>query len=570
MDNVFIAIGGTGAKVAEALVRLLAVGFPTTRDGNGVLTSAGKTLEIWRLDPDESAGASTALEAALKDYSAIQAALSDDPQISDIASSRWAMNVDTRVRVLNPLKLPGADGVENKSPTLRGILDSRVAKDSSKDLLGLFYQDKDLDVEINRGFYQKPFIGAAVMGIFAESLGHNGSPADTVCQISRFDERPVNFFLCGSLHGGTGACGLPVMGQFLNQRRRNRWRLGACLLGPYCTPTGPPYPRLDEDRPPTDEEIARCVEALKTRGYGELQSDKLRQLAEQVLLGFYADPQEMVERAAHNLGYFRDRIANHFDTVFLAGKATPDTLPTWSNGGDTQKNPLNTTEIVAALGALSFFSGATPRTQNAYLVPRAGGAAATVGQGKLMPNDLPSLQVAGERAVEAIRPEQVLLATGVLAHIVLRQIPWDARKLSEWPYFEKLAQCYVDDDQSRQRDRDCFASGLAAIARTVGMLLDNTLTYGWDANPGADLAKYFSNRPEDVKAVTDLLVDPRRGIFGRGPQPPLTFARSELRTTVVDFGSWGPEGKPLDRGAYLRRCWSRLHDLARESLAASA
>ena len=576
MDNVFIAIGGTGTKVAEALVRLLAVGFPTTRDGSNLLTSAGKRLEIWRLDPDRSSGAAVALEAALADYAAIQNAFSDGASSPGIASSNWAMGIDLKVRDLNPLQLPGVDRNDNRSPTLRGILDSGLAgRASSKDLLGIFYRDTDLDVEIDRGFYQKPFIGAAVMGIFAESLGRNGSPADAECQLSRFDERPVNFFLCGSLHGGTGACGLPVMGQFLDQRRRNRWRLGACLLGPYCMPAGPPHRKLDPGEPLTQADVDGCVESLKAHGFGDLPPAELQKLAEQVLLGFYADPQEMVDRAAHNLTYFHERIASHFDTVFLAGKSTPDTLPTWSNGGESQRNPMNTTEVVAALGALSFFSGATPTTQNAYLIPRAAQAAATERQGRLMANDLPSVQIAGEQGVETVRPEQVFLATAVLAHIVLRQIPWDAKNRTDWPYFEKLARFYVDDDLRRQQDHERFTSGLGAIARTVRMLLDEGQTLGWAPGAGAELAQYFSSNPADVNGVTDRLQERRRGpfgnIFGKGePPPPLRFAGSELRTSVVEFGSWGPDGETLDRGAYLRRCWSRLHDLVRESLAVSA
>jgi hypothetical protein len=67
MKNVFIAIGGSGAKVAEALVRLLAIGCPT-RKQNDVYTSAGDTLQIWRIDADRSAGAAVALQNAIRQY----------------------------------------------------------------------------------------------------------------------------------------------------------------------------------------------------------------------------------------------------------------------------------------------------------------------------------------------------------------------------------------------------------------------------------------------------------------------------------------------------------------------
>src|SRR5688572_31118185 len=67
MRNVFIAVGGSGTKVAEALVRLLAIGFPTHKE-NGILTSAADSLQIWRLDPDRNSGGAVSLGNYLKDY----------------------------------------------------------------------------------------------------------------------------------------------------------------------------------------------------------------------------------------------------------------------------------------------------------------------------------------------------------------------------------------------------------------------------------------------------------------------------------------------------------------------
>jgi hypothetical protein len=76
MKNVFVAVGGSGAKVAEALVRLLAVGFPTRRDGS-TYTSAGDSLQIWRVDPDRSSGAAVALQQCIKEYVELQKYLGD-------------------------------------------------------------------------------------------------------------------------------------------------------------------------------------------------------------------------------------------------------------------------------------------------------------------------------------------------------------------------------------------------------------------------------------------------------------------------------------------------------------
>src|SRR6476469_4269574 len=99
MRNVFIAVGGSGTKVAEALVRLLAIGFPTHED-NGVLTSAGHSLEIWRLDPDLSSGAAVALDSCLSDYRELQELLTGERHARGIATSQWAMDIDTNVKHL--------------------------------------------------------------------------------------------------------------------------------------------------------------------------------------------------------------------------------------------------------------------------------------------------------------------------------------------------------------------------------------------------------------------------------------------------------------------------------------
>jgi hypothetical protein len=250
MKHVFIAVGGSGTKVAEALVRLLAVGFPTKSENN-ILTSAGDKLEIWRVDPDRSSGSAEDLKQCLGEYRQIQSFLSDENTSTTLASSRWAMEIETVVRDLDPLDLPRADAQDNEIKTLRGVLDSRYGTNkSSLSLLTPFFAKKDLDVMIDRGFYQKPFIGAAVMSIFAKSLEDDSTPAGKKAGLTGYSNTPTNFFLCGSMHGGTGACGVPVMAQFLNRRKNDNpgwgWNIGGCMLAPFVKPPNPPFQALAE------------------------------------------------------------------------------------------------------------------------------------------------------------------------------------------------------------------------------------------------------------------------------------------------------------------------------------
>src|ERR1051325_11032943 len=99
MKNVFVAIGGSGAKVAEALVRLLAGGVPTRRDGS-THNSARDRLQNLRVDPARSWGAAVALQQCLKEYVELQKSLGDGTAPPGVAASRWSIELDTRVRYL--------------------------------------------------------------------------------------------------------------------------------------------------------------------------------------------------------------------------------------------------------------------------------------------------------------------------------------------------------------------------------------------------------------------------------------------------------------------------------------
>src|SRR5712692_6137355 len=121
MKYVFIAVGGSGTKVAESLVNLLAIGFPIRVSQTSVsearenttseFTSYGDTLEIWRLDPDGSSGAADALQNCVDAYQKLQGHL----------GSGWALEIDPVIRHLDPLRLPQAVPTDNQVKTLEGI-----------------------------------------------------------------------------------------------------------------------------------------------------------------------------------------------------------------------------------------------------------------------------------------------------------------------------------------------------------------------------------------------------------------------------------------------------------------
>src|SRR5689334_19462267 len=152
MHNVIVAVGGSGTKVADMLVRLLALGFPTGSD-KGSLGSAGDSLEIWCVDPDRSSASIAALKKTVSDYVDLQALLADPKTTAEQGRSEWAMTIDPAVRHLDPMQLAGDPGARatNQVKTLGGILDSGDrGKKTTSALLSAFYQEKDLAVCVDR------------------------------------------------------------------------------------------------------------------------------------------------------------------------------------------------------------------------------------------------------------------------------------------------------------------------------------------------------------------------------------------------------------------------------------
>lgn len=553
MKHVFIAVGGSGAKVAEALVRLLAIGFPTRKE-KGVWTSAGDTLQIWRIDPDRSSGAAVSLQEAVKQYADMQSHLGGSETSNGGAGSRWAMTIDPRVRQLDPLQLPKANANDNDLKTLQGILDSGYASKSSKPILSSFYEPKDLEVEIDRGFYQKPFIGAAVMAVFAESLRNDNSPGGRECNLTAFHNNKANFFLCGSLHGGTGACGVPVMGRFLASRKNANpgwgWRVGGCLLAPYCVPPQPPFDALKEGETISEQEKENLLrDHADDPAFAGLTPEQKRKLVQQILDGFFADPEAMEARARQGLSYYKDHSADYFDELYLVGKPEPDKLKVWSNGGTSQSNPLNSAEVVAALSALNFFTKANTGDPQSYVI---GSSPGKINSEQMNLGQLPSYSVDDEE----VDAQKAFLSTAVLLHLLRHQIPW-TKRAKEWgKEIEGLRRIYEKSEVRKDEDRAHFDNAANIITNFLMSMLDPNAAKGWSGDDAIRLWTFLSS---DAASVSDVSGRMAKKVFGNEPKGTLELGDTALKLTTFDFGKWCPEGDRFSRGEYLRFVWSQIY-----------
>jgi hypothetical protein len=557
-QNVFIAVGGSGTKVAEALIRLLAIGFPTRYEGvvgNAIPTSAGETLQIWRVDPDSNAGAFHELRKWVGKYRDLQARL----------EGYWGMEVappPQDVIDLDPLVLQkrGGEG-DNIVKSLKGVLDSPIAgKQSSRPFLDLFFEEKDLDIQVDRGFYQKPFIGSAVMALFAESLLVPSSSAGIKCDFKALEDKNVRFFLCGSLHGGTGAAGVPVLGKFLKRRKDEKkgggiWTIGACLLGPYHRPPDVPFSIQKKTGRVEGEDIKTLVEANKAHSAFKTLSDEgQEELARQILLGFYAEPGAMPRRASHSLSYYESSLVERFDELFLVSKPEPDTYVSapgekWSNGGLSQNNPLNSAEVVGAIAALNFFAESSTRDET-YTVAS---STKTLDSHRVKLHDLPLYTIGNKVKIDA---ERAFLASAITRHLIIHQLPWN-HPGSGWPSDYALTKVYEKDEEKKIRDKDEFDQASALIIEFMKSTVDPEVTLGWSPDIAARLYELLAADQKGVERVQERLKKPRLRDKWKKRDPNLLGA-SKLILAESEFAKWHRDGT-FNRGDYWRLVWANVY-----------
>lgn len=544
MKNVFIAIGGSGTKVAEALVGLLALGFPT-KSQNG-LTSVGDELEIWRVDSDQAAGADDALSRRLETAQQLQAAL----------EGGWCMEINPAVKDLNPLQINDG-GRELK--TLKDVLNPTDDEKTQK-FLDLFYTEAEQQENISRGFYQKPFIGSAVMAVYADTLPRRAAALDL--QLSALTATPARFFICGSLHGGTGASGVSVLGKFLADQAakvsNDNWEIYACLLAPYSDPPEPFIDEADARALTTRDAVLAWFKRSENQHANALQlsDDEKVEAVFQIGRGFYAKNKELIPRSQHNLKYYKDnQYMGHFSHghVYVVGKHLRDTLPRWSNGGRKQNNPMNSAEVVAALTALHCFSGGkNVNGTGDYVV-------ATSTEGGVSPIDeqgmglyhLPAYSVGGKE----VDPERVILATVMASLLIAYDHLWP---VDEWPGDRWLGEIYRRKPDRKKGDGEAFvtaANHLREIAR--GLLGNERLeSQGWRTEVWGGISQ---NLPTD-RGVADNLLESYVKRFLRKPDVP-RLGKCKWKVDFAGFRGWPlPPQQTFNRGAYFRLVWSKIYD----------
>lgn len=319
-------------------------------------------------------------------------------------------------------------------------------------------------------------------------------------------------------------------------------------MTPYCVPPQPPFGALRSGQP-TGQQIQDLVKEHGDKpAFAGLTPEDKNKLVEQILLGFYAEPEAMEARARQGLAYYRDHASDYFDELYLVGKPEPDKLKVWSNGGQTQRNPLNSAEIVAALAALNFFARARTGNSDSYVI---GASTPDLDSKQMNLHQLPTYSVDGEE----IDPERVFLSTAVMRHLLIHQIPWDVPARSFPDDIKKLKKVYEDNEGRKLDDYSRYAGASVLLTKFVSATIDPEHTIGWSGEDANRIWPYLS--PED-SYVKEITAKTAKRFMKKEAKGELDLGNSSIRVSTFEFGDWCPESADFTRGSYLRSIWSKL------------
>ncbi|NUQ41495.1 MAG: hypothetical protein HUU32_08895 [Calditrichaceae bacterium] len=296
--NVLVGIGGTGARVVEAMVHLCAAGY------------GPENLSIFLIDPDESNGNLTRTKTLITLYNLCRQSFNPSK-----AAEKQLFKTNIKIPETLVWKI-----FKDKNTTLSYYINLKTMTKELEDFASVLFSEVELNTILNEGFRGHPSIGSVVM---------SDPPQDEEPWTVLWDDiitqkqNDVRVFLAGSVFGGTGAAGVPTIGSQrlikYNDKAtigagKSRVLLGGALVLPYFS-----IEREDE----TDEKM---------------------------YVTHYDFP--IATKAA--LQYYNEKQLG-FDQLYFIGDSLNQKIGKFSVGSMSQENQPHYIELVTALAATDFF-----------------------------------------------------------------------------------------------------------------------------------------------------------------------------------------------------------------------
>jgi hypothetical protein len=308
MKNYLIGIGGTGARIMEAVTYLCAAGYGPDE------------LSMFLVDPDQGNGNLSRTKTLIGKYNECQ--------------KRFRERNSERVKLFRTRLSTPPDSMiwsifDNPHATLGNHIDYDNLKQSQPALAefaSVLFSQRELTEKLDEGFRGHPSIGAVVMA----EPSRASDPWKTFWSDVTTASLPndVRVFLVGSIFGGTGAAGVPTFGsrkmlkynELAAFDKSSRIYLGGCLVLPYFTfDVGP--------------------ESMAEHSGDLFVTHNDFPIATKAALQFYDEKQ--------------DDLA--FDELYFIGDSDAEPVGSFAPGAKKQENRAHYIELVAGLSALDFF-----------------------------------------------------------------------------------------------------------------------------------------------------------------------------------------------------------------------
>ncbi len=303
MAYYFISIGGSGAKVLEALTHLCVAGAMPTRED----------LNILAIDPDSGNGNLERSGSALNQFIKFQ----------NLSVGNDTPLFKTKMTLIKPLPWNPIE----IDKTLDDLIGFQIYKNSALgSLYEVLYTRRERNTKLNEGFRGHPSIGAAVLAKkYTLRDNRNTQWTDFIQKIKQDTNNggEIKIFFAGSVFGGTGASGIPTIARLLrndlsknddNSGVRKIISIGGAFILPYFSFT-----------PPAD-------------------NDKL-----------FAHSENFLTNTKAALKYYAQR-DNVFNAMYFLGDSHVTHFKRFSIGAATQKNDAHIVDFYGALAAIDFFN----------------------------------------------------------------------------------------------------------------------------------------------------------------------------------------------------------------------
>ena len=308
MENLYVfAIGGSGERVVKSLVMMLAAGMHT---------GARKIIPVF-IDNDEESKAYTKCCDLIKYYNAdpreglkvgantLYKKFEQDP-------TKWGSFFHTEIAEPIILNQTG-EAIGNLSNVIGYKEGETKFHKAIKEEMNLIFSDNDLEMPLNVGFVGNPNIGSIVLN----SLSLQD---DRFTEIKKCITSNDGVIAVGSLFGGTGAAGLPLIINTMKNLGDGRQPIiGGVAVLPYFSTKGTKDDGVVLDIKKWDV----SSEAFNTK-----------------------------TRAA--LMYYDEHMKLGYDYLYYVGDSEYADIYTHCRGGAKQDNPYHIIEVMSALSIIDF------------------------------------------------------------------------------------------------------------------------------------------------------------------------------------------------------------------------